>query len=47
MSHQNTRRTFLTQGAVAGAVVGLGDLGFLSRLKPVAGAEAKLDPNRV
>ncbi|MEX2170920.1 MAG: twin-arginine translocation signal domain-containing protein [Pirellulales bacterium] len=47
MSHQNTRRTFLTQGAVAGAVVGLGDLGFLSHLRPVGGSEAKLDPNTV
>lgn len=47
MSHQNTRRAFLSQGAIAGAVVGLGDLGFLSQLKPVGGAEAKLDPSAV
>ncbi len=41
----NTRRTFLKHGATAGAVWGLGDLGFLSKLAPVAAGEASLDAN--
>ena len=42
-----SRRTFL-QSAVAGsAALGLGDLGFLSRLKPVSAAESQLPPGKV
>jgi hypothetical protein len=37
----------LRTGATAGAVIGLGDLGFLSRLGPVSAAETKLKPNVV
>jgi hypothetical protein len=39
----NTRRTFLQRGAAAGALAGLGDLAFLSQLRPVGAAEAKVD----
>lgn len=47
MSARATRRHFL-QGAAAGsAFLGLGDLGFLSRLRPVSAAEANLDPKLV
>ncbi len=43
----HSRRTFL-QSAVAGsAALGLGDLGFLSRLKPVSAAESLLPPGKV
>jgi hypothetical protein len=41
----DTRRTFLRHGATAGALYGLGDLGFLSKLAPVAASEAKFDKN--
>lgn len=34
-------------GAVAGAAIGLGELGFLTRLGTVSAAEAKLEPNVV
>lgn len=37
------RRSFLRTAATAGALIGLGDLGFLSRLPRVSAAEAKLD----
>jgi len=37
----------LKSGATAGAMLGLGNLGFLSRLNPVSAAEAKLEPNVV
>jgi hypothetical protein len=37
----NTRRTFLRQGATTGALLGLGDLGFLAKLTPVAAADAQ------
>jgi hypothetical protein len=46
MSAHSNRRTFL-KTAAAGAVLGLGDLSFLSRLRPVSAAEAKLDPKLV
>src|SRR3989442_4236616 len=41
------RRQFLRTTVTAGALLGLGDLGFLSRLRPVSAAEAKLDPDFV
>ena len=37
-----TRRDVLRSGLAAGAVAGLGDLGFLSGLTPVSADEAKL-----
>jgi hypothetical protein len=39
----NTRRSFLQQGAATGAILGLGDLGFLAKLNPVSAAESELD----
>jgi hypothetical protein len=42
-----TRRDVLKTGAATGAILGLGDLGFLARLSPVSAAEAKLEPNVV
>lgn len=39
----NDRRTFLGRAATAGALAGLGDLGFLARLQPVSAAETRLD----
>jgi len=43
-----TRRRFLeTSAAVGGALVGLGDFSFLSRLPRVSAADAQLDPNLV
>ena len=42
-----SRRDVLKAGASAGTVLGLGDLGFLSRLSAVSAAEAKLAPNTV
>ena len=42
-----SRREMLRAGATAGAAIGLGDLGFMSRLGPVSAAEAKLAPNIV
>jgi hypothetical protein len=41
------RRSFLRLSAGAGALAGLGDLGFLSQLTPVSAAEAKLEPGMV
>ena len=41
------RRRFLRASAAGGALVGLGELGFLSRLGPVSAGEAKLDPKVV
>jgi hypothetical protein len=41
------RRRFLQASAIGGAVLGLGDLGFLSRLRPVSAEEASLDPKVV
>ncbi|MBW3598272.1 MAG: hypothetical protein KY475_13495, partial [Planctomycetes bacterium] len=46
MFAETNRRRFLQAGA-AGALLGLGDLGFLSKLRPVSADEAKLDPNVV
>src|SRR5438093_5833920 len=47
MSSFPTRRTFLKKSAAAGALMGLGDLSFLSRLPRVSAAEAKLEANVV
>ena len=47
MSFSSNRRIFLRQGAAAGAILGLGDLGFLSRLAPVSADEAKVDPKSI
>ncbi|HMO84973.1 MAG TPA: hypothetical protein PKC18_08665, partial [Lacipirellulaceae bacterium] len=44
MHDRGTRRSFLTRGAAAGALAGLGDLGFLRTLAPVRADEAQLDP---
>jgi hypothetical protein len=41
------RRTFLKTAAGAGALAALGDLGFLSQLRPVSAAEARLQPGAV
>src|SRR5258707_14154525 len=41
------RRSFLKAAAGAGALAGLGDLGFLAQLRPVSAAEAKVDPKIV
>src|SRR6266567_5763506 len=41
------RRSFLKTAASAGALTGLGDLGFLSQLRPVSAAEAALEPRMV
>jgi hypothetical protein len=42
-----SRRDVLRAGASTGAILGMGDLAFLSRLSPVSAAEAKLEPNIV
>jgi hypothetical protein len=47
MSRKSTRRNFLQTTAAGGALLGLGDLAFLSCLPPVSAAEAKLDPQLV
>ena len=47
MPVSNTRRVFLRRGATVGALAGLGDLGFLSRLAPVSADEARVDPHTV
>src|SRR5205814_5328417 len=41
------RRSFLKIAGSAGAMAGLGDLGFLSQLRPVTAAEARLDAKMV
>jgi hypothetical protein len=41
------RRSFLKSALGAGAVAGLGDLGFLAQLRPVSAAEAALPPRAV
>jgi hypothetical protein len=41
--YPNHRRTFLKQSAAAGALASLGDLTFLTSLRPVSAAEANLD----
>ena len=47
MNVLTTRRHFLKSAAATGAVLGLRDLGFLSQLRPVSAAEARLEPNIV
>ena len=47
MNAATTRRHFLKTAAGTGALLGLGDLGFLSQLRPVSAAEAKLEPDIV
>jgi hypothetical protein len=47
MSMRTDRRRFLQASAAGGALVGLGDLGFLSKLRPVSADEARLDPKVV
>ncbi len=47
MNAITTRRHFLQTAASAGAALGLGQLGFLSQLRPVSAAEAKLEPRAV
>ena len=41
------RRTFLRTAAGAGALASVGDFGFLSQLRPVSAADAKVDPRMV
>jgi hypothetical protein len=41
------RRSFIKVAAASGALAGLGDFGFLSRLPTVSAADAKLDPRLV
>src|SRR5258708_23356142 len=41
------RRSFLKLTARTATLAGLGDLGFLSQLRPVSAAEAKLEPKLV
>jgi len=47
MNNLPSRRHFLKTAASAGAVCGLGDLSFLSRLPRVSAQEARLDPKTV
>ncbi len=47
MSARFTRRSFLGKSLAGGALLGLGDVGFLDRLRPVGAAEARLDPSIV
>jgi hypothetical protein len=47
MSIRTDRRRFLRASATGGALLGLGDLSFLSRLRPVSADEATLDPKVV
>jgi hypothetical protein len=47
MSMPSDRRRFLQTAAAGGTLLGLGDLAFLSRLRPVPAEEAKLDPKVV
>jgi hypothetical protein len=47
MNIRADRRRFLRATATGGALVGLGDLGFLARLGPVTAGEAALDPKVV
>src|SRR4051812_19517586 len=44
---QMKRRSFIKRTLSAGALAGLGDLGFLATLPPVSAAEAKLEPRAV
>lgn len=47
MRERTSRRHFLQAAAAGGALAGIGDMGFLSQLKPVQAEETKLDPNVV
>ena len=47
MSEGSTRRRFLGKTAATGALLGLGDLLFLSKLRPVSATEARLEPTLV
>ena len=47
MSRPTTRRGFLRTAAAGGAFAGLGDLGFIGRLRPLSAAETKLEPGKV
>jgi hypothetical protein len=47
MSTRTDRRRFLRASAASAALVSLGDLSFLSQLRPVSAAEADLDPKVV
>ncbi len=47
MGMRTDRRRFLGASAAGVAMAGLGDLGFLARLRPVSADEAKLDPKVV
>ena len=47
MNIRTDRRRFLRASATGGALLGLGDLSFLSRLRPVSADEATLDPKVV
>ena len=47
MSLRADRRQFLKTAAVGVPLLGLGDLGFLARLRPVSAEEARLDPKVV
>jgi hypothetical protein len=47
MTPSFNRRHFLQSAAATGALLGVGDLGFLSRLRPVSAAEASLDTKLV
>jgi len=47
MRSGSSRRHFLQTAAATGAIAGLGDLGFLSRLAPVSAADATPQPGRV
>jgi hypothetical protein len=47
MTMRTDRRRFLKASATSSALLGLGDLGFLSRLRPVSAEDAYLDPKVV
>src|SRR5690606_31537959 len=47
MTMRPDRRGFLKSAAASSALMGLGDLAFLSRLRPVSAEEARLDPRTV
>src|SRR5213080_813455 len=47
MTMRTDRRSFLQASAAGSALLGLGDLGFLSQLRPVSAEEARLDPKVV
>ncbi len=47
MPERRTRRRFLQTAAASGALLGMGDLSFLSLLPPVSAKEARLEPKMV